>query len=243
MMFAALQEAIARQRPAALLTVIQGSNLGAKLLVFDDGNHLGTLGAEDLDASARADAEALLAAERSETRSYTYAGQPTEVLIESYPPPPHLIIVGGVHIAVPLTAGAKLLGFRVTIVDPRTTFLTRERFPEADALIAEWPDEVLPRLGLNRSTAVAILTHDPKLDDPAALTALRYPVRYIGAIGSTRTQARRREALGAAGVRQEDLSRIRGPIGLPIGGVTPAEIAISILAEIVAVWRGAAGPA
>lgn len=240
MIFTALQHALAQALPVALATVVRGTELGAKLLVDETGRMLGTLGDDALNAQIRTDALQLLAAERSETRSYQTQADVCEILIETYPAPPHLVIVGAVHIAIPLAANAKLLGFRVTVIDPRTTFLTAERFPTADALIAEWPDEALPTLKLNHSTAIAILTHDPKLDDPAAITALRYPVRYVGAIGSRSTQERRRTSLRIAGVSEADLLRIHGPIGLAIGAVTPAEIAVSILAEIVAVWRGKA---
>jgi xanthine dehydrogenase accessory factor len=143
-----------------------------------------------------------------------------------------------VHTAIPLTTAAKLLGFRVSVVDPRTTFATPERFPDADALITEWPDEALTKLRLDRSTYVVVLTHDPKFDDPAVRVALAHPVRYVGALGSQRTQARRRTALLDAGVDERELERIFGPVGLPIGAKTPAELAISILAEIIAVRRG-----
>jgi xanthine dehydrogenase accessory factor len=149
-----------------------------------------------------------------------------------------LIVVGAVHTAIPLTTAAKLLGFRVSIVDPRTTFATPERFSDADALVTEWPDEALPKLRLDRSTYIAVLTHDPKFDDPAVRIALQYPVRYVGALGSQRTQERRRAALIEAGVEPRELERIFGPIGLSIGAKTPAELAISILAEMVAVRRG-----
>ncbi|GAC1383540.1 MAG: XdhC/CoxI family protein [Herpetosiphon sp.] len=238
MIFTMLQQALADQRPVALATVINGAHLGAKLLIDDAGNGHGSLGDAVLDAEVRHVGVALIDKERSETRQFMRGQESVDVLIESYPAPAQLVIVGGVHIAMPLAAAAKLLNFRVTVVDPRSAFLTRERFPSADALIGEWPDEALPALKLGRSSAVAILTHDPKLDNPAALAALRFPVRYIGAIGSSKTQAKRRDALREAGVSDEDLKRIHGPIGLPVGAVTPAEIAISIMAEIVAVWRG-----
>ncbi len=239
MIFTTLVEALNQQHPVALATVVRGPGVGAKLLLDEQGQGLGTLGDNELDGAVREVALVLLDGERSETQGFqTSDGQAVDVLIETYPAPPQLVIVGGVHIAIPLTEAAKLLGFRVTVVDPRSAFLTRERFPNADALVAEWPDEALPTLGLNRSTAVVILTHDPKLDNPATETALRYPVRYIGAIGSNKTQGKRREALRTAGVSEEDLARIHGPIGLPIGGVSPGEIAISILAEMIAVWRG-----
>ncbi|HEY0607795.1 MAG TPA: XdhC/CoxI family protein [Herpetosiphonaceae bacterium] len=237
MIFDTLREAIAAERPVALATVIEGEPLGAKLLIDSNGRQ-GSLGDADLDSQVQADALSLLDAETSESRSYTASQGAVTVLIEVYPPPPHLIIVGAVHTAIPLTTCAKQLGFRVTVVDPRGTFATDERFPDADALVVEWPDEALPNLRLDRSTYVAVLTHDPKLDDPAVQIALKYPVRYIGALGSPKTQAKRKQTLLEAGVPPEDLERIYGPIGLPLGSKTPAEIAISILAEMIAVRRG-----
>ncbi|HEX6288028.1 MAG TPA: XdhC/CoxI family protein [Herpetosiphonaceae bacterium] len=238
MIFDTLRAAIAAERPVALATIIMGQPLGAKLLLDPVGPSMGSLGDKALDAQVRADALALLDAEISESRSYSSTHGDVSVLIEAYPSPPHLIIVGAVHTAIPLTTCAKQLGFRVTVIDPRATFATQERFPDADALIVEWPDEILPTLRLDRSTYVAVLTHDPKLDDPAVRIALRYPVRYIGAIGSVKTQAKRKQALLEAGVSPADLERIHGPIGLPLGSKTPAEIAIAILAEMIAVRRG-----
>ncbi len=237
-LFDRLREAVASERPVALATVVAGPNPGAKLLIEADGDHAGTLGSVTLNDLVTADALQLLDAERNEARSYQDAGTTVDILIETYPAPPHLVIVGAVHTAIPLTTAAKLLGFKVSVVDPRTAFATRERFPDADALITEWPDDALPALRLDRSTYVAVLTHDPKFDDPAVRIALAHPVRYVGALGSQRTQERRRTALIEAGVDERELDRIFGPIGLAIGAKTPAELAISILAEIVAVRRG-----
>ena len=238
LIFDALRAAIDAERPIALATIVEGSGSGAKLLVDPAGPYLGSLEDPALDEQVREDALRLLDEERNEAREYRTGDMPVTVLVETFPPPPHLIVVGAVHTAIPLTTGAKLLGFGVTIVDPRTTFATRERFPDADDLIVEWPDDALPRLRLDRSTYIAVLTHDPKFDDPAVRIALAHPVRYVGALGSQRTQERRRATLREAGVPEEELQRIYGPIGLPIGARTPAELAISILAEIVAVRRG-----
>jgi xanthine dehydrogenase accessory factor len=236
--FDTLHAAVDSERAVALATVVAGPGIGAKLLVDPDGLRLGSLGDPALDEQVCADALLMLDAERNEARDYPAGAGQATVLIETYPPPPHLVIVGAVHTAIPLTTAAKLLGFRVTVVDPRTTFATRERFPDADELVTEWPDDALPGLRLDRSTYVAVLTHDPKFDDPAVRIALAHPVRYVGALGSKSTQARRRAALLEAGVPEQELARIFGPIGLPIGGRTPAELAISILAENVAVRRG-----
>lgn len=238
MIFDTLREAISEERPVALATTIAGGGLGAKLLIEPGQSPRGSLGDAGLDAQVQADALELLDAERSQTRSYPGPDGARSVLIEVYPPPPHLVIVGAVHTAIPLTTCAKQLGFRVSVIDPRATFATAERFPDADALIVEWPDEAMPRLRLDRSTYVAVLTHDPKLDDPAVRVALAHPVRYVGAIGSAKTQAKRKQALQEAGVSPEALQRIHGPIGLPLGSKTPAEIAVSILAEMIAVRRG-----
>jgi xanthine dehydrogenase accessory factor len=237
MIFDLLRQAITDERPVALATVIQGPNTGAKLLIEVTGPAHGTLGDPTLDEQVQHDALALLDAETSTTRTYATARGEQDVLVEVYPPPPHLVIVGAVHTAIPLTTCAKELGFRVTIVDPRSAFATPERFGHADNLIIAWPDEALPTLRLDRSTYVAVLTHDPKLDNPAVRVALQYPVRYVGALGSPKTQEKRKQALRDEGVNEVDLQRIHGPIGLKINAKTPAEIAIAILAEIVSVRR------
>jgi xanthine dehydrogenase accessory factor len=146
-------------------------------------------------------------------------------------PPARLIAVGAVHVSQALAPMAKLAGFDVTIVDPRTAFATPERFPDV-RVIAEWPDKVLPEIGLDRYTAIALLTHDPKIDDPALNLALKAECFYVGALGSKKTHAKRVERLAADGLSAQ-ASRIHAPIGLDIGAVSPAEIAVSILGEIV----------
>jgi xanthine dehydrogenase accessory factor len=146
-------------------------------------------------------------------------------------PPARLIAVGAVHVSQALAPMAKLAGFDVTIVDPRTAFATPERFPDV-RVIAEWPDKVLPEIGLDRYTAIALLTHDPKIDDPALNLALKAECFYIGALGSKKTHAKRLERLAALGLGAQ-AARIHAPIGLDIGAVSPAEIAVSILGEIV----------
>jgi xanthine dehydrogenase accessory factor len=146
-------------------------------------------------------------------------------------PPARLVAVGAVHISQALAPMAQLAGFDVTIVDPRTAFATAERFPDV-RVVAEWPDRVLPELGLDRYTAIALLTHDPKIDDPALMLALKAECFYIGALGSRKTHAKRLERLAAAGLAAQG-ARIHAPIGLDIGAVSPAEIAVSILGEIV----------
>jgi xanthine dehydrogenase accessory factor len=151
-------------------------------------------------------------------------------------PPVRVLVIGAVHISQALAPMAQGLDLDVTVVDPRTAFATPERFPGI-AVLPEWPDEALPRLGLDRYTALVALTHDPKIDDPALTAALRAECFYIGALGSRKTHGRRVERLAQAGFSQGDLARIHAPIGLDIGAVSPAEIAVSILAEIVATLR------
>lgn len=151
-------------------------------------------------------------------------------------PPVRLVVIGAVHISQALAPMAKGLDLDVTIVDPRTAFATPERFPEVPVL-AEWPDTVLPEIGVDPYTAVVALTHDPKIDDPALVAALRSGCFYIGALGSRKTHERRAQRLMASGFTEADLARIHAPIGLDIGAVSPAEIAVSILAEIIASLR------
>jgi xanthine dehydrogenase accessory factor len=154
-------------------------------------------------------------------------------------PPLRLVIVGAVHIAQTLAPIAALAGYSVTIIDPRRAFATDARFPDVK-LIGEWPDEAMATMKLDRRTAVVTLTHDPKLDDPALHTALKADVFYIGALGSRKTHAARLGRLKAAGFSDTDCARIHGPVGLDIGALSPAEIAVSILAQITAVLRGTA---
>jgi xanthine dehydrogenase accessory factor len=158
------------------------------------------------------------------------------VFLTVHVPPPRLVLTGAVHISQALAPVARLLGYDVTIVDPRTAFASPERFPDVK-LIPQWPDEALPPLGVDRYTAFAALTHDPKIDDPALLHALSRDCFYIGALGSKKTHARRLERLRAQGITDAALSRIHAPIGLTIGAVSPPEIAVAIMAEITASLR------
>ncbi|NOR82680.1 MAG: xanthine dehydrogenase, partial [Ardenticatenales bacterium] len=154
---------------------------------------------------------------------------------------PHLIIVGAVHPAIPLVRMGKTLGFRVTVVDPRSRFANRERFPEADQIVVEWPQEAMAQLGIDGRSAIAILTHDPKIDDPALAAALNTGAFYVGAIGSRSTHAQRLERLERLGMTAEQLERVHSPIGLDVGGRSPEEMALSILAEVIAVRNGRRG--
>jgi xanthine dehydrogenase accessory factor len=154
-----------------------------------------------------------------------------KIFVTVHVPPPQLVITGAVHISQSLAPIARLLGYDVTIVDPRTAFASIERFPDVRVL-AEWPDAALPHIGIDRYTAFVALTHDPKIDDPALTYALAHECFYIGALGSKKTHARRVERLRAQGISNAEIRRIHAPIGLEIGAVSPAEIAVAIMAEI-----------
>jgi xanthine dehydrogenase accessory factor len=184
----------------------------------------------------------MLARAESGIRSYATPDGDAQVFIETYPPPPTMFIVGAVHIAIPLVTFAKTLGFRAVVVDARGAFATPERFAHADELIMAWPDEALEGK-LNSNSFVVLLTHDPKLDDPALKVALPSPARYVGALGSPTTHAKRLARLREDGVPEQQLARLHAPIGLKLGASTPEEIAISIIAEVVAAKHGLTGKA
>jgi len=188
------------------------------------------------------DAAALAAIRKavSEDRSTTIESADGPVFVEVFNPRLRCIIVGAVHIAQPLARMAAIAGYLVTVVDPRTAFASDERFPDV-TLSTEWPDDALAALKLNRRTAVITLTHDPKLDDPALASALRSDAFYIGALGSKKTHAARLKRLQALGFGEAELARIHGPVGLDINAVSPAEIAVSIMAQVTQVLRAEPG--
>ncbi len=229
---------IKQDEGAAIAMIVRGPEqlLGMKALVPLYDTPTGPLLNTELKDYTTETALQLIPEGKSVTREYTLTtGETVEIFFDVHRPSPRLVIVGAVHIASDLIHYSKPLGFRTYLVDPRTAFATRERFPNVDEMIAQWPDEALPDIGLNRETNVVVITHDPKLDDPALKIALPSPARYVGALGSKKTHAQRVERLLSEGMPQEHLDRLHAPIGLDIGGRTPAEIALSIIAEIVAV--------
>ncbi len=237
--FETLRRAIENDDAVVSATLVSGEPLGAALLVFEDGRTVGSLGSSELDTFVRADAAAFFRSGEPETRTYQLPdGRQVDVYIEPHLPPRHLVVVGAVHIAIPLVAMAKELGYRTTVIDAREFFATRERFPHADELIVAWPDEAMGRIKITPQTDIVILAHDEKFEDPALQVALRSRAGYIGAIGSRKTSEQRLERLRRVGFTDEELARIHAPIGIDIGAKTPAEIAVSILAEIIAVRRG-----
>lgn len=196
-------------------------------------------GMQRLVTTATLDADPLAEAIGSRIRSGTsgtLSHEGAAYFLAVQVPPVRLVVIGAVHVSQALAPMATLAGFDVTIVDPRTAFATPERFAGVK-LLAEWPDQALPRVGLDRFTALAALTHDPKIDDPALTAALKAECFYIGALGSRKTHAGRVGRLLGAGFDQSVVDRIHAPIGLDIGAVSPAEIAVSVLGEIIAGLR------
>ncbi len=250
-----LRERIKSQQPVALATVVDGPNVGAKLVVTTTDEAVGDLGHPELTRIVARDALAELEAGRSGIRNYGPEGQTTpedlvntptvRIFVESWAPPPQMWIFGAVDFTAALAKVAKVLGYRVTVCDAREVFATRRRFPMADEVIVSWPGPVFAQRGgtLGQRDAVCILTHDPKFDVPAVQGALGTRVGYIGVMGSRTTHVKRMERLAEAGIDQpEQLERLMSPIGLDIGARTPEETAISICAEIIARRTGRAAP-
>ncbi len=208
-----------------------------ELVVTDDGTLTGSRGSATADAAlVEAATEAL---RRGLSRTVEIDGR--SLFIEVFPVRPRLVVVGGVEVARSLVRLARELGFETVVVDGRASFATPERFPDVDRLVIGWPDEVAEEIGLGPNDAVAVLSHDVKFDEPAIVEALRRGCRYVGAVGSRKTQGDRRTRLLAAGVPEADLARLRGPVGLDLGGRAPSETALAILAEIVADRYGGSG--
>jgi xanthine dehydrogenase accessory factor len=229
-----VEEIIRAGGRAAEVTVIEGEGLGAKLLVRADGARSGSLGSSERDERAAQGAAELMWGETSARRE--------ELFIDVIAPPPRLILFGAVDVASWLCALARVSGWRTYVVDPRARYATRERFPDAEDVIAAWPEEAFAQLGgIDPATSIVALTHDPKLDDAALTIALRSPARFVGAMGSRRAQADRRERLLAAGLEEGDLERLSAPVGLDLGAISTRETALSILAEVVAARHRRAG--
>lgn len=243
-----LAAAVRANRPAATVTIVTGDRSGEKVLFLlptpgvpgETIEWFGSLGAESLDREADQLAVGQVAAERS-ARVKIGGDDSIDVFVEVFPQPPTLLIFGAVHVGQALATLAKQLGYWVVITDARGALATRERFPEADRIIRGWPDDALAQVPITSTTDIAILTHDPKFDEPAIIGSLATPARYIGAIGSRSTNEDRRERLAQAGVSEADIARVHGPIGLNIGAESPEEMAVAIMAEIIAVRRGRPG--
>jgi len=224
---------------SVVATVLDGGSIGRSVVIREDGtvntpSDLAWLADQIHDAALES-----LRTEKSRTVELPLPdGGRAKLFLEVFARRPKLVVFGAGHIAMALVPLAKAVGFRTIMADAREAFLTRERFPEADELVLDWPEAAFARTGIDRATYICILSHDPKFDDPALEIGLRSPARYIGAIGSRKTQEKRRAHLREAGFKDADIDRINGPIGLDLGGRSPAEVALAIVAEMIAVRYG-----
>lgn len=237
---ASVWEAVSRvaagQGAAVLMTLVSKSESAPQLLLHPDGSRVGTLGDTALDEQVAAAAVPFLDTGGTGVLDIEESG--AKVFVETFLPPPRLALVGATPIAASLCHLATHLGMSVVVIDPRKAFADPARLPDAADVIQEWPDKAFEQIELDRYWNVVVLAHDQKLDTPALAGALREGCLYVGQIGGKRTQKMRREALSEAGFSESDLKRIHGPVGLDIGSESPQEIALSILAELLAVRRG-----
>lgn len=225
-----IRQLLADQQAGAIATIISGpaATIGQYLIVDSGGQTTGNMAAAWQPAALKLAQQALLSG-----RTARHSLENGELFIEVLRPAPLLVIVGGVHIAIALAALAKVLDYHTIVIDPRRAFGSQARFPHANQLIQSWPDKAFQQINLHQATAIVMLTHDPKIDDPALKIALNSPAFYVGALGSKNTHAKRCQRLLAAGLSPEQIARIHAPIGLPINAQTPEEIAVAILAEMI----------
>jgi xanthine dehydrogenase accessory factor len=236
-LFYTVKTEIENERTVSLVTVLQGEELllGKEWVILEDGKTAGVVD-EGLDEVITTAARQLMKSRKSQRVVLPYPANSEVVLdifVDVMLPSPTLVIIGGVHIAIPLVNIAKTLGYKTIVIDPRKNFGTSSRFTSVDSLVQTWPDEALNSIDLDDSTAVVVLSHDPKIDDPGLKAALPSKAFYVGALGSRKTQEKRRERLLNAGLTSEQIDRLHAPIGLALGGRSPEEIALSVMAEIV----------
>jgi xanthine dehydrogenase accessory factor len=233
-LYPALKTCLDENQLVAVATIIAGVGLGNKILVWPDGRTLGSLGSATMDADVVIWAREQMRVQETDWRSFGAA----DVFVDVLPPPSRMIVIGAVHIAIPLVTLAKTLGYHTIVIDPREAFATHERFPHVDELITEWPSDALEKLHPDENTYVVVISHDEKLDNPALKVALTTPARYVGVLGTRKNIGKRFEALLELGVTDEQLTRLHAPIGMRLGAVSPEEIALSILAAMVAAKHG-----
>jgi xanthine dehydrogenase accessory factor len=235
--------------PVAVVTVISGPGVvGARRIVRPGGPGTGTLGAGDrLDQAVDDDARGMLAQGLTGVRHYGEHGErrldDLSVFVQSFAPPPRMLVFGAIDFAAAVARAGKFLGYRVTVCDARPIFATRARFPDADEVVVDWPHRYLASTEVDQRTVICVLTHDPKFDVPVLEVALRRPAAYIGAMGSRRTHDDRLARLREAGMTEDELARLRSPIGLDLGARTPEETAVSVAAELIQLrWGGSGHP-
>jgi len=241
--------AIRAADPVAVVTVIAGPGVvGARRIVRPEGQGSGTLGAGDrLDQAIDDDARGMLAQGLTGVRHYGEHGErrldDLSVFVQSFAPPPRMLVFGAIDFAAAVARAGKFLGYRVTVCDARPIFATRARFPDADEVVVDWPHRYLASTAVDQRTVICVLTHDPKFDVPVLEVALRRPAAYIGAMGSRRTHDDRLARLREAGMTEDEIARLRSPIGLDLGARTPEETAVSVAAELIQLrWGGSGHP-
>ena len=242
-----IEDAVRRDAPIALAIGLDGTIVGRERLVTGDGEGYGSIGNDGLDHAVTGEARALLAAGDTVVRAFGSDGEPVgvdvRVFIRSFAPKPNMYIFGAIDFSRAMVHVGKDLGYRVSVIDARPIFATRQRFPHADEVIVEWPDEFLNRAPIDERTALIILTHDAKFDIPVLQVALRTTAGYIGAMGSRRTHEDRLARLREVGMTETELARLRSPIGLDLGARTPEETAVAIAAELIQLrWGGSGRP-
>ncbi len=236
--YPALKTCLEENQLAAVATVIAGPALGKKLMLWPDGRKLGSLGSAEADAQVSAWMQKQIAIQETTWTSLEIANQRMDVFVDIFAPAARMVVVGAVHIAIPLVTLAKAMGYHTIVIDPREAFATRERFPHVDELITAWPSIALEKLRPDEGTYIAVISHDEKLDNPALAVALASPARYVGVLGTRKKIPQRFAALRELGVTDQQLERLRAPIGIHLGSVTPDEIALSILSEMVTAKHG-----
>jgi xanthine dehydrogenase accessory factor len=247
----AISDAVEGGEPVAVATVISGpGRVGSRRVIWGDAGResAGSLRAgARLDAAVDDDARGMLAQGLTGIRHYGEHGErrgdELAVFVNSFAPPPRMLVFGAIDFAAAVARIGKFLGYRVTVCDARPVFATRSRFPQADEVVVDWPHRFLASAEVDERTVICVLTHDPKFDVPVLEVALRTPAGYVGAMGSRRTHSDRLERLRAAGLTERELSRLRSPIGLDLGARTPEETAVSIAAELIQLRWGGTGQA
>jgi len=227
------KQSVQTDHATTTITILSGDHIGQKLVLDGDGQIL--YQTPNFPADQCAD---VITVARQQQSSRRLTVNDLDLMVDVQAPRPHLILIGGVHVSIPLEAIARQMGFRVSLIDPRRAFATPERFPNVKHILHTYPNEALPELGIDSHTYVAVLTHDPKIDDKALTTALPSNAAYIGVLSSGRTHQKRLERLRAAGIDESLFQKIRTPIGIDIGAKTPEEIALCIMSEIIAVRNG-----
>ena len=236
--FARLERDLLEDRLAIIVTILSGENAGEQIYVYPDGNIDGHFFDENLNKKVDAELPEIFRRQHSQRRQFQIDGKFLDVFFDVLTPSPKLIIVGAVHISIPLVHYAKILGFHTIVIDPRKAFGNLERFPHVDELVNQWPQEFLESYPWDHGTYLVVVSHDDKLDVPALEIACKNESRYIGALGSRKTFGNHVRDLKDAGINDEQIARIHSPIGLDIGARGPEEIALAIITEMIAVRNG-----